>query len=59
MAVEVHTNGSGGGGGNTFLGFIVGALLLAVGVVGFFMWDAYKSGGGTPAPTTIIKVEKK
>jgi hypothetical protein len=59
MAVEVHTDGSGGGGGNTFLGFIVGALLLAVGIVGFFMWDGFKSGQGTQAPTAVIKVEKK
>ncbi|MES2473924.1 MAG: hypothetical protein V4601_13915 [Pseudomonadota bacterium] len=58
MAVEVHTDGSGGG-GNTFLGFIVGALLLAVGVVGFFMWDGFKSGQGPQAPTAVIKVEKK
>lgn len=59
MAVEVHTDGNGSGGGNAFLGFIVGALLLAVGIVGFFMWDSYKSGGGNPAPTAVIKVEKK
>jgi hypothetical protein len=37
--------GSSGAGGFTFLGVILGAVLLAVGVVGFFMWDNYKSGG--------------
>ncbi len=55
MAVEVHSNG---GGGNTFLGFIVGALLLGVGIVGFFMWDGFKSGSA-PAPTAVIQVDKK
>lgn len=56
MAVEVHTNG---GGGSAFIGFLCGAALLAVAVVGFFMWDNYKSGGGPQAPTAIVKVEKK
>jgi hypothetical protein len=60
MAVEVHTNGGGGSGGSAFIGFICGAALLAVAVVGFFMWDNYKSGGAGPqAPTAVIKVEKK
>ncbi len=57
MAVEVHSNG--GGSGNAFLGFIVGALLLAVGIVGFFMWDGFKSGSGPAAPTAVIQVDKK
>ena len=43
-----------GGGGTAFLAFIVGALLLGVAIVGFFMWDGYKSGGGgAPAKTDI------
>ena len=46
------------GGANTFIGFLLGAVLVAVGIVGFFMWDNYKSHTGG-APTTIIKVEKK
>ena len=50
MAVIIEKDGNGGGGGKTFLAFIVGALLLAVGVGGFFMWDNYKSGG---APIVI------
>jgi len=58
MATEINTGGDGSGGGNTIMGFLLGAVLVAVGVVGFFMWDNYKSHtGGTP--TTIIKVEKK
>ncbi len=57
MAVEVHSEG--GGGGNAFLGFIVGALLLAVGIVGFFMWDGFKSGSGPATPTAVIQVDKK
>jgi hypothetical protein len=43
--------GSGGAGGYTFLGLILGAVLLAVGIVGFFMWDNYKSGG---APKAVV-----
>ncbi len=43
---------SGGGGGTAFLSFIVGAVLVAAGILGFFMWDNYKSGGG-PAKTEI------
>jgi hypothetical protein len=42
---------SGGGGGNTFLGFILGAVLIVAGIIGFFMWDNYKSGG---APKAVI-----
>ncbi len=39
------------GGTNVFLSFIMGAVLVAVGIVGFFMWDNYKSGG---APKAIV-----
>ena len=48
MAVEVE---SGGGGGNVLIGFLLGAVLIAVAIVGFFMWDNYKSGG---APKAIV-----
>jgi hypothetical protein len=52
MAVIINKDGGGSGsGGYTFLGMILGAVLLAVGVVGFFMWDNYKSGG---APKAIV-----
>jgi hypothetical protein len=47
MAVEVDTNG--GGGGN---------VLIAVAIVGFFMWDNYKSHVGASAPTATITVKK-
>ena len=50
MAVEIIKEG-GNGGGNAVIGFILGAVLLAVAVVGFFMWDNYKSGG---APKAIV-----
>ena len=45
------------GGANTFIGFLLGAVLVAVGVVGFFMWDNYKShtSGGAPAATITVK----
>jgi hypothetical protein len=47
-----------GGGGNVFLAFILGAVLLAVGVVGFFMWDNYKSSG-MHAPSAPIHITVK
>jgi hypothetical protein len=50
MAVIINKD-NGGGGGNVLLGLILGAVLLAVGVVGFFMWDNYKSGG---APKAVV-----
>jgi uncharacterized protein (UPF0333 family) len=48
--IEKDSGGSGGG-GNVLLGLILGAILVAVGIVGFFMWDNYKSGG---APKAIV-----
>ena len=48
--IEKDSGGSGGG-GNVLLGLILGAVLVAVGIVGFFMWDNYKSGG---APKAIV-----
>jgi hypothetical protein len=59
MATEIHTNSDGGNAGNTLLGFLLGGVLVAVAVVGFFMWDNYKSHTGGSAPTAIVKVEKK
>lgn len=50
MATIIEKDG-GSGGGNAVMGFILGAVLLAVAVVGFFMWDNYKSGG---APKAIV-----
>jgi uncharacterized protein (UPF0333 family) len=50
MAIIVE-KGSEGGAGKAVMGFLLGAVLLAVGIVGFFMWDNYKSGG---APKAII-----
>ena len=52
MAVIINKDGGGSSGaGSAFLGLILGAVLLAVGVVGFLMWDNYKSGG---APKAIV-----
>lgn len=57
MAVEVDN--SGGGGGNVLVGFLLGAVLIAVAIVGFFMWDNYKSHtGGASAPSATITVKK-
>jgi hypothetical protein len=56
MAVEVD---NGGGGSNVLVGFLLGAVLVAVAIVGFFMWDNYKSHtGGASAPTATIVVKK-
>ena len=55
MAVEVN---SGGGGGNAIIGFLLGVVLIAVAIVGFFMWDNYKShagAGSAPAATIVVK----
>jgi hypothetical protein len=52
MAVIIDKDSNGGGsGGYTLLGVILGVVLLAAAVVGFLMWDNYKSGG---APKAII-----
>lgn len=51
MAVIINKDNGSGGAGYTLLGLILGAVLLAVAVVGFLMWDNYKSGG---APKAII-----
>jgi hypothetical protein len=48
MAVIIDKEG---GGGMGIMGFIPGAVMLAVAVVGFFMWDNYKSGG---APKAVV-----
>jgi hypothetical protein len=53
------TETSSGNGGTAFLAFLVGALLMGVGVVGFFMWDNYKSGGGASAPKPAITLNIK
>ena len=50
MAVIINKD-SGGSGGSTILGFILGAVMLVAGVIGFFMWDNYKSGG---APKAVV-----
>jgi predicted phage tail protein len=55
MIVETKSGGS----GNVLLAFILGAVLVAVAVVGFFMWDNYKSGGAHPPPSGINLTVKK
>ncbi len=44
---------SGGNGGNVFLAFLLGAVLVGVGIVGFFMWDNYKSHASAPAGISV------
>ncbi len=43
VIIERPESGGGSGGGNSVLAFIVGGLLIGIAVVGFFMWDNYKS----------------
>jgi hypothetical protein len=50
MTTIIEKDG-GGGGGNAVLGFVLGAVLIVVAIVGFFMWDNYKSGG---APKAVV-----
>jgi hypothetical protein len=50
MAVIIDKD-SGSGAGMGIMGFILGAVMLAVAVVGFLMWDNYKSGG---APKAVV-----
>jgi len=52
MAVEIVKEG-GSGGGNAVIGFILGGVMIAVAIVGFFMWDNYKSGGAPAAPAAV------
>ena len=59
MAVEINTDSGSSGGGNTIMGFLLGAVLVAVGIVGFFMWDNYKSHTGGGAPAATITIQKK
>ena len=41
------------------MGFLLGAVMIAVAVVGFLMWDNYKSGGqGPSAPAVHVTVKK-
>ncbi|HWC63831.1 MAG TPA: hypothetical protein VG501_09430 [Rhizomicrobium sp.] len=49
------------GGGNTVLAFLVGAVMVGVAVVGFFMWDNYKShtgAGGAPNASITLNVKR-
>jgi len=55
MAVIINKDG-GSGGGSAVLGFILGAVMLVAGVIGFFMWDNYKSGG---APKAVVITQPK
>jgi hypothetical protein len=51
VIIEKDGGGNGGGAGMGIMGFILGAVMLAVAVVGFLMWDNYKSGG---APKAVV-----
>jgi hypothetical protein len=57
MTTEINTNG--GGSGNVVLSFILGAVLVAVAIVGFFMWDHYKATAGNPGTPAAIHVTVK
>ena len=44
------------GGGNAFLAFVVGALLIVVAVFGFFMFTGGHFNFGNPAPSVSLNV---
>jgi hypothetical protein len=50
-------NSGGGNGGSVFLAFLIGAVMVGVAIVGFFMWDNYKSGGHPAAPAINVTVK--
>ena len=56
MAVEINSDG--GGSGNVLMAFLLGAVLVIVGVVGFFMWDNYKSHQGAASPPGVTLTVK-
>ena len=51
MATIIEKESNCGSGGSVFIGLILGAVLVFAGIVGFFMWDNYKSGG---APKAVV-----
>lgn len=51
------TETSSGNGGAAFLSFLVGALLVGVGIVGFFMWENHKSGASAPKPVITLNIK--
>lgn len=60
MTTIIEKDGGGGGGGNAVLGFLLGAVIIAVAIVAFFMWDNYKSHtGGQPAASVTLNVKKQ
>jgi hypothetical protein len=58
MATEINTGGDSGG-GNVLLSFLLGGVMVAVAVVGFFMWDNYKANTGGAAPASHITLNVK
>ena len=54
MATEIINTGDSGGGGKVVMAFILGGVMLAVGMVGFFMWDNFKGGGAVQAVPSAI-----
>ena len=52
-------NSGGSNGGSVLLAFLVGVVMVGVAIVGFFMWDNFKSGGHAAAPAAIHVTVKK
>ena len=44
--------------GRTILSFLAGALLIGVAIVGFFMWDSYKSDTTASKPGITLNIKK-
>ncbi len=47
-------------GGSLVLGFLLGGVMVVVAVIGFFMWDNYKSHtvAATPGAKITLNVKK-
>ena len=56
MATEINTMAATAR--NVFLAFLLGAVLVAVGIVGFFMWDNYKSHAAARPAGISVTVKK-
>ncbi|MBS0281528.1 MAG: hypothetical protein JSR25_10240, partial [Proteobacteria bacterium] len=46
------------GGGNVLFSFLLGAVLVAVAVVGFLVWDNVRSSSANPTPGISLTIKR-
>ncbi len=46
------------GGGNVLFSFLLGAVLVAVAVVGFLVWDNVRSSVANPTPGISLTIKR-